>query len=134
MHVFVTGGTGTIGSPVIAELLSAGHSVLGLARSESSARALERAGASVLRGSLSEHDVLRDGASRCDGVINLAFSPDYATADGLAAAIAEESAAMTTLAAALAGSDRPIVVTSGTPWVPGRPSTEEDPLPLEGPV
>jgi nucleoside-diphosphate-sugar epimerase len=134
MHVFVTGGTGTIGSPVVTELLGNGHTVLALARSDSSARALETAGAAVLRGGLADLDVLRSGAAQSDGVISLAFGRDYGTAESLAAGIAEEGAAMAALGEELVGSDRPIVTVSGTPWVPGRTATEDDPLPTEGPV
>jgi nucleoside-diphosphate-sugar epimerase len=134
MHVFVTGGTGTIGSAVVAELLGNGHTVLALARSDRSEQALTHAGAEVLRGEISDLDVLRTGAAQSDGVISLAFSPNYDTPQGLSAAIAEESAAMAALGEALVGSDRPIVTVSGTPWVPGRASTEDDPLPTDGPV
>ena len=133
MHVFVTGGTGTIGSAVVAELLASGHTVLALARSDASEQALKDAGAQVLRGELASLDVLRAGAAQSDGVISLAFGRVY-TGESLAAGIAEESAAMATLGEALIGSDRPIVTVSGTPWVPGRPSTEADPLPVQGPV
>ena len=134
MRVFLTGGTGTIGSAVTAELLAHGHTVLALARSEDSARALTTAGAEPLRGSLSDLDVLRAGAAASDGVIQLAFSRDYSTADSVIAGVAEETAALTTLGEALVGSDRPLVTVSGTPWIPGRASTEADPLPTEGPV
>jgi len=134
MRVFVTGGTGTIGSAVVPELLAHGHTVLALARSDSSARALADAGAEPLRGEIADLDVLRAGAAQSDGIISLAFNPDYGTADGLTAAIAEESAAMKTLGEELVGTDRPIVTVSGTPWVAGRASTEQDPLPLVGPV
>jgi nucleoside-diphosphate-sugar epimerase len=134
MHVFVTGGTGTIGSAVVAELLGHGHSVLALARSDSSEQTLKSAGAEVLRGGLADLDVLRAGAAQSDGVISLAFSPGYGSPEGLTAAITEESAAMAALGEELIGSDRPIVTVSGTPWVAGRAATEEDPLPLEGPV
>jgi len=134
MHVFITGGTGTIGSAVVAELLGNGHTVLALARSAGSAQALERAGAEVLRGDLADLDALRSGAAQCDGVISLAFGRDYGTPDALARSIAEESAAVATLGQELVGSDRPIVTVSGTPWVPGRASTEADPLPTDGPV
>jgi uncharacterized protein YbjT (DUF2867 family) len=82
MHVFVTGGTGTIGSAVVTELLSNGHTVLALAHSDRSEQTLTGAGAEVLRGSLSDLDILRAGAARTDGVISLAFTPNYATADG----------------------------------------------------
>jgi len=134
MHVLVTGGTGTIGTAVVAELLTGGHTVLALARSDASAKALESAGAKVLRGSLADLDVLRSGAAQSDGVISLAFGRDYASPDALARSIAEESAAVTALGEELLGSDRPFVTVSGTPWVPGRASTEADPLPTEGPV
>ncbi|MFI0898424.1 SDR family oxidoreductase [Streptomyces sp. NPDC020983] len=134
MHVFVTGGTGTIGSAVVTELLGNGHTVLALARSDGSAQVLERAGAKVLRGDLADLDVLRSGAAQSDGVISLAFGRDYGSPDALAQAIAEESAALGALGRELIGSDRPIVTVSGTPWVPGRASTEADPLPTDGPV
>ncbi|MDR7166785.1 nucleoside-diphosphate-sugar epimerase [Nocardia kruczakiae] len=134
MHVFVTGGTGTIGSAVVAELLGNGHTVLALARSDASAQALRGAGAEVLRGTIADLDVLRAGAAKSDGVISLAFSRDYSDTDGLTQAVAEESAAAAALVGELIGSDRPIVTVSGTPWVPGRPSTETDPLPTDGPV
>jgi uncharacterized protein YbjT (DUF2867 family) len=132
MHIFVTGGTGTVGAHVVAELLANGHTVLALARSETSAQALKRAGAEVLQGTLGDLEVLRAGAAQADGVVSLAFSPSYHTAEGLAAAIAEESAARAVLGDALIGNDRAIVTVSSTPWVMGRASTEADPLPLEG--
>lgn len=134
MHVFVTGGTGTIGSAVTAELLAHGHTVLALARSGSSADALRSAGAEPLRGSLTDLDVLRSGVARTDGVVHLAFSRDYSTAAAVTAGIAEETAALEALGTGLTGSERPLVTVSGTPWVPGRPSTEADPLPTDGPV
>lgn len=134
MHVFVTGGTGTIGTAVVSELLGSAHSVVALARSDSSARTLELAGATVLRGSLADLDVLRTGAENADGVISLAFGSDYGTADALARSIAEESVAVGALGDELIGSDRPIVAVSGTPWVEGRASTEADPPPTDGPV
>jgi nucleoside-diphosphate-sugar epimerase len=134
MHVFVTGGTGTIGSAVVAELLANGHTVLALARSDKSAQALKDAGAEVLRGQLADLDILRAGAGRSDGVISLAFGSDYSTDEALARSIAEEGAALSALGEELLGSDRPIVTVSGTPSAPGRLSTETDPLPAEGPV
>ncbi|WP_370665919.1 SDR family oxidoreductase [Streptomyces sp. IBSBF 2507] len=134
MHVFVTGGTGTIGSAVVTELLGNGHTVLALARSDNSALALESAGAKVLRGELADLGVLRSGAAQCDGVISLAFGRDYGSPEALAQAVTEESAALATLGEELVGSDRPIVTVSGTPWVPGRASVETDPLPTDGPV
>lgn len=134
MHIFVTGGTGTIGTPVITELISHGHTVLALARSDASAQALERAGVEVLRGGLADLDVLRAGAAQADGVVSLAFSRDYGTLEAVAQGVAEESAALKALGEALIGSDKLIVAVSGTPWIPGRASTEADPLPTFGPV
>ncbi|MGW0194095.1 SDR family oxidoreductase [Nonomuraea sp. NPDC003201] len=134
MHVFVTGGTGTIGSAVVAELLTHGHTVLALARSDKSAQALTDAGAQVLRGQQADLDVLRAGAAQSDGVVSLAFGSDYSTDEALTRSIAEEGAALAALGEELLGSDRPIVTVSGTPWVPGRPSTEADPAPTDGPV
>ena len=129
MHVFVTGGTGTIGSAVVTELLAHDHRVLALARSERSAQALEAAGAGVLRGDLSDVDVLNRGADATDGVVSLAFGRDYGDPAAIMASVAEEGVAVRALGERLAGSGRPFVVVSGTPWIPGRLSTESDPLP-----
>jgi len=134
MRVFITGGTGLIGSAVIAELLGHGHTVLALARSDASAQAARTAGAEPLLGELSALDVLRAGATQADGVIHLAFSNDFSSPDALTRAIDEETAALTTLGEALSGSDRPLVTVSGTPWIAGRASLETDPLPVDGPV
>ncbi|MEU4243404.1 SDR family oxidoreductase [Actinoplanes sp. NPDC026619] len=134
MRVFITGGTGLIGTAVVAELLGNGHTVLALARSDDSAKAAEAAGAETLRGGLADLDAVRAGATQSDGVIHLAFANDFSSPEALAQAIAEETAAITTMGEALAGSDRPFVVVSGTPWIPGRASTEADPLPTDGPV
>lgn len=134
MHVFVTGGTGLIGSAVVAELLGNGHTVLALARSDASALLAEASGAEALRGDLADLASLRAGAARADGVIHLAFANDFSSPDALRRAVAEESAALATLGEELAGSGRPLVTVSGTPYVPGRVSTETDPLPTEGPV
>ncbi|MER8153974.1 SDR family oxidoreductase [Streptomyces sp. NPDC094472] len=134
MRVFVTGGTGLIGSAVVAELLGNGHTVLALARSDASALAAEAAGAEPLRGALADLDILRAGAAQTDGVIHLAFANDFSSPDALAKAVAEESAAIATLGEELVGSDRPFVTASGTPHVPGRASTEADPAMTDGPV
>ena len=134
MHVFVTGGTGTIGSAVVADLLGHGHTVLALARFEGSAQAIKDAGAEPLRGGLGDLDILRAGAAQADGVISLAFGRDYSSFEALAVSIAEESAAMSALGQELTGSDKPIVTVSGTPWVAGRTSTEADQVPTDGPV
>ncbi|WP_328615309.1 SDR family oxidoreductase [Amycolatopsis sp. NBC_00355] len=134
MQVFVTGGTGLVGSAVVAELLGHGHTVSVLARSDASALAVDRAGAEAVRGGLADLDTLRAGAAKADGVIHLAFSNDFSTAESVARAVAEESAAIAALGEELVGSDRPFVTVSGTPWVPGRTSTEADPSPTDGPV
>lgn len=134
MHVFITGGTGLVGGPVVAELLGNGHTVLGLARSDASAAALEAAGAEVLRGALADLDAVRTGASRADGVIHLAFGNDFSSPEAVARSIEEETAALTALGEELTGSDRPLVTVSGTPLAPGRAATEADPTATEGPV
>jgi nucleoside-diphosphate-sugar epimerase len=131
MRVFVTGATGGIGSVVVTELIAAGHEVLGLARSDTSAQALNAAGASALRGDLGDPESLRAGAAESDGVIHLAFSNDFTN---LPKAIAEETLAVETLGAALEGSGKPLVFASGTPQAPGRASTEQDPASTEGPL
>jgi nucleoside-diphosphate-sugar epimerase len=131
MRVFVTGASGGIGSAVVPELLSNGHQVLGLARSDASAEALAAAGAEVQRGELADLESLRDAAIQSDGVIHLAFSNDFAN---LEKGIAEETGAIETLCATLEGSDKPLVIASGTPFVRGRASTEQDPTTSQGPV
>ena len=134
MHVFVTGGTGLIGSAVVAELLGNGHSVVALARSADSAAALERVGAQPVRGALTDLDVLRAGAAQSDGVIHLAFGNDFSSPEALARCVEEESAALEVLGDALIGTGHPLVTVAGTPVTPGRPSTESDPVPAVGPV
>jgi len=134
VHVFVTGGTGLIGSAVVAELLGNGHTVVALARSDASALALKSAGAEPFRGDLADLDALRTGAAQADGVIHLAFGNDFSSPGALARAVAEESSALATVGEELLNSDRPLVTVSGTPPVPGRLSTEADPLPTDGPV
>jgi len=134
MNVFLTGGTGLIGTAVAAELLAHGHTVAVLARSEASARAVAAAGGTPVRGSLADLDVVRGAAEASEGVIHLAFDNDFSSPAALEQAVAEETAALTTMGEALVGSDRPLVTVSGTPWVPGRLSTESDPLPTDGPV
>ncbi|BEP14284.1 SDR family oxidoreductase [Acidothermaceae bacterium B102] len=134
MQVFVTGGTGLIGSAVVAELLAHGHTVLALSRSDASATTAEAAGAATIRGGLADLEVVRAGAAQADGVIHLAFSNDFSSPEALARGVEEETAALTTMGEVLVGTDRPLVTVSGTPWVPGRVSTEADPLPTDGPV
>ncbi|MBO0769326.1 MAG: SDR family oxidoreductase [Solirubrobacterales bacterium] len=134
MRVFITGGTGLVGSAVTAELLSHGHSVLALVRSDKSANAVQQAGAEPVRGSLSDLDVIRTASKQADGVIHLAFSNDFSSAEALASAVAEETAALKAIAQQLTNTNRPLVTVSGTPWVPDRTATESDPVPTEGPV
>ncbi|NKY53011.1 SDR family oxidoreductase [Nocardia vermiculata] len=134
MRVFVTGGTGLVGSAVVAELLANGHTVLALARSNSSAAAVSAAGAEPIRGDLTDLDTIRAAAARSEGVIHLAFSNDFSSEDTVLAAVAEEGAAMAALGEELTDSDRPYVTVSGTPMAAGRAATESDPLTSAGPV
>ena len=131
MRVFVTGASGFVGSAVVAELIAAGHQVLGLARSDSSAQALEDAGAQIHRGDLDDGESLRAGAEAADGVIHLAFKHDFADYAGAAEL---DRRAIETLGDVLAGSDRPLVVTSGLAGFGlGRTMTEDDAASPESP-
>ena len=125
MRVFLTGATGFIGSRIIPELLAGGHQVLGLTRSDAGARSLAAAGAEAHRGELEDPDSLRAGAERADAVIHTAFDHDFAH---FVANCEKDRRAIAALGAALRGSDRPLLITSGTGLGdagPGRAATED---------
>lgn len=129
MHVFVTGATGFVGTAVTRELMDAGHSVIGLTRSEAGAEALRALGAEPLLGTIDKTDVLKRGAAAADGVIHLAFNHDFTR---YVQNCEDDRRVIATLASVLAGSHRPLVVTSGAGLIPsasGMPSTEADPAP-----
>ncbi len=127
MRVFVTGASGWIGSAVVPELLDAGHQVTGLARSDASAAALTAAGVQVQPGTLDDLDSLRSAAAASDGVIHLAFKHDLAFTGDFQGAADADRIAVETFGEALAGSDKPFVIASGTLGIaPGRVATEQD--------
>jgi len=139
MHVFVTGGTGHIGSYIIPELIAAGHKVTGLARSDESAAAVSALGAKVRRGDITDLDGLKTAAAESDGVIHVAHRQDLLPSGGIDAVAAAELEIMLAYGEALADTDKPLVVSGsiGSPtnlgWPApgahflGRPATEEDP-------
>jgi len=124
MRVFVTGATGFIGSAVVRELLAAGHDVVGLARSDGAAESVAAAGAAVHRGDLADLESLRRGASTADGIVHTAYNHDFSVSRPDAAAA--DRRAIEVMAETLAGSGRPLVITSGTGRrAPGQVATED---------
>ena len=127
MRIFVTRATGFIGSALVPELITAGHSVLGLTRSEAGAEALRAAGAEVLHGNIEDLDSLRNGAANSDGVVHLAFNHDFSK---FQKNCEDDRKAIEAIGEVLLGSNRPFVVTSGTAIaanIDGKPSTEDGP-------
>ncbi|MFF4209556.1 SDR family oxidoreductase [Streptomyces sp. NPDC001796] len=133
MRIFVTGASGWIGSAVVPELIDAGHQVVGLARSDTSADALTAAGAGVVRGTVDDLGVLRDTAAASDGVIHLAFKHDIAFTGDFQGAAEADRRAVDALGDTLAGTDRPFVIASGVVGLaPGRVATEQDMPTIDG--
>ena len=129
MNVLVTGASGWIGTAVVGELLDHGHQVRGLARSDAAVRRVEALGAEAVRGDLTETDELARLAAASDGVVHLAFQHEVAWSGNFAAAAAADRRAVEAMGAALAESDRPFVLASGTLGLtPGRVATEDDGL------
>ena len=125
MRVFLTGATGFIGSRIVSELIAAGHQVLGLARSDAGARQLEQAGAAVHRGTLEDPNSLASGADQADAVIHAAFDHDFSN---FLANCDKDRRVIEAMGKALTGSNRPLIITSGTGMGsagPGQPATED---------
>ena len=132
MRVFVTGATGFVGLPVVKELVTAGHKVLGMARSDEGAKAVAAHGADVHRGSLEDLDSLRTGAKASDAVIHLAFIHDWSN---FAQSCEVDRRAIEALGSVLAGTDKPLIVTGGTAGLAGQGevTTEDNDIPPDFP-
>lgn len=132
MRVFVTGGSGQTGPAIVSELIRGGHEVVGLARSEASAATLEKLGVrEVVRGSLEDLDVLKDAARDADGVVHMAYGGDFADPESM---VRRDVDAITAFGEALEGTDKPLVITSGTLVMPAGTTAAEDRAASDGPA
>jgi nucleoside-diphosphate-sugar epimerase len=125
MRIFLTGATGFIGSAVIPQLIKAGHEVVGMTRSDEGAKTITAAGAKVYRAALEDLDSIRSGADTADAVIHTAFDHDFSK---FVENCAKDRRVIGALGSVLKGSDRPLLITSGTGLgggVPGRPASED---------
>jgi nucleoside-diphosphate-sugar epimerase len=134
MRVFITGATGFIGSALVSELITNGHHVIGMTRSDAGAEALQAAGAEVHRGDLDDVASLRAGAAKGDAVVHLAFEHNFSDMASFVSSCQKDKQAIEALGAELAGSDRLLIVSGGVGvWAPGQVVTEDSEAPKESP-